>query len=115
MASCPTFPVGDVRDMIEQTEETGREHAIVKCGDGSTSDVIEGGYSSTNIGEEIEACDLNDGDIDVIHTHPNGVTDLSKQDREVAASEHVDHVCAANTDGEIHCERVESCEREVRA
>lgn len=111
--SCPTFPTGKVREMIEKTADTRKEHAIVRCSDGSTSEVVSGEHASTNVAEQIESCDLDAGPVDVIHTHPNDVNRLSDQDRKVAASDAVGSVCVATTDGRMTCEMVESCTPEI--
>ena len=112
--ACPRFPTGKVREILERTEQTGNEHAVIMCGDGSTTDVIEGGKTGLNFGDEMEQCNLADGPIDVIHTHPNGVSRLSDQDRKVAAlDDDVENVCVAVEGGEIVCESVDTCETEV--
>lgn len=113
MASCPNFPTGKLKTMLEKTAESGKEHAVVKCGDGSTSKVVSGGDSRVNVSDAVEQCDLDDGPVSIAHTHPNGVKELSKQDRQVAASENVESVCVAIEDGEMKCEIIETCESEV--
>lgn len=113
MAECPVLPDAKVREIINKTVETGNEHAFVKCADGSTSDIVKGGKSSLDIQEAVESCDLDDGPIDVVHTHPNGIEHLSKQDREVAAADAIKNVCVAVEGGNVRCESVETCESEV--
>ena len=99
--------------MIEQTVKTGNEHGFVRCADDSTSEILEGGSSGMDIGPAVEQCDLDNGPVDIVHTHPNGVERLSKQDREVAADENIQNVCVAVEGGNVRCERVEACETEV--
>lgn len=115
MGSCPAFPTGKVREIIEQTADTGKEHAFVRCADGTTTDVVEGQESQLDITGAVESCDLDEGPVDIIHTHPNGVDRLSKEDMKVAASDDVESVCVAVEDGKVRCEMVDSCEMEVDA
>lgn len=112
-SSCPSFPQGKVREIIERTNDTGREHGFVRCHDGSVSTVVSGDESKMSIGEAVKQCDLDAGKIDVVHTHPNGVKRLSGADREVAAHEDVGAVCVAVDGGEVLCEQVSECEFEV--
>lgn len=111
--ACPNLPDGKVREIIERTVETGNEHGFVVCGDGSMSDVVEGGKSKMKIEKAVKQCDLSSGEIDIVHTHPNGVKKLSKPDRQVAAHDKVGSVCVAVDGGDIVCESVESCDMAV--
>lgn len=115
MPECPRLPTGKVKEIIQKTNETGNEHGFAVCGDGSASSIASGGKTGMNIGGAIDECDLDDGPVHVVHTHPNGVADLSKQDREVAASDDVATVCVAVDGGELYCERVEGCKDKVEA
>lgn len=108
MSKCPQFPAGKVRDIINQTAQTGNEHGFVRCANGSTSNIVKGGKTSMNIESAIQQCDLRNGPVDVIHTHPNGVADLSDKDRQAAASPNIKSVCAVGN-GDVYCEMTESC------
>lgn len=111
--SCPNFPDKKVREIINRTVETGREHAFVVCEDGTATDIVSGTESSLDIGEAIESCGMDNKPVDIVHTHPNGVDELSKQDRSVAASDDVSSVCVAVEGGSMKCEMVSSCKPEV--
>jgi len=113
MASCPTFPTGKVREIIKRTVDTGNEHAFVRCGDGDTTEIVKGGKTSLDISGAIDACNMSDGPVDVIHTHPNGVDRLSDQDRQVAAEDDIRAVCVAVEGGDVQCEMIDSCAPEV--
>lgn len=113
MSQCPNLPSGKVREIIQRTNETGNEHGFARCADGSVSEIASGGKTGMNIGGAIDECDLDDGPVHVVHTHPNGVADLSGQDRKVAADENVASVCVAVDGGELYCEMTDSCESEV--
>lgn len=113
MSSCPTFPQGKLKEIIEETVDTGREHGFVRCGDGSVSDVVSGGESKMSIGEAVDECNLDDGPVDIVHTHPNGAKRLSDADRKVAALDDAGSVCVAVEGGEVVCEMVEECDFEV--
>lgn len=112
-SSCPSFPQGKVREIIEETNETGKEHGFVRCADGSVSKVVSGGEDRMNISDAVKECDLDAGPIDVVHTHPNGTERLSAADREVATHEDVGSVCVAVDGGKVVCEMVDNCEFEV--
>lgn len=111
--ACPTLPTGKVREILKRTEKTGREHGFAVCADGSTSEIQSGGKTNLDIGDAIESCNLDKGPVSVVHTHPNGVKDLSDPDRKVAAHEDIESVCVAVSGGETKCESVDTCEREI--
>lgn len=77
------------------------------CSTGDVTQVIEGGRTGLNFRESLEECP-GDGPYDVIHTHPNGIKDLSPTDRKAAASEDISSICVAVPDG-IKCESMSNC------
>lgn len=107
--ACPRFPQGKLREIIERTIQTGNEHGFVRCADGSTSQIVSGDEGSMNIEPAMQQCNLNAGPVEVVHTHPNGNENLSNADRDVAASDEVDAVCATTPDGKMRCEAIASC------
>lgn len=108
--ACPSLPTGPIREIIEKTIQTGNEHAFVQCADGSVTEVVEGGRKSLDIDPAIDACGSN-RPVTIVHTHPNGVRELSDADRKVAARDDVEAVCAAvdGPDPNVKCESIESC------
>lgn len=114
---CNRIDEDKAKEAIERTNETGNEHGFIQCADGSTSDMIQGGSDSMQISDEtIEACN---GDAGVFHTHPNGVDDLSDEDRKILQKhENLSLVCAGVQSGyakKMYCERSQpSCTKKLR-
>lgn len=108
MSGCPQFPAGKIAEIIERTAQTGNEHGFVRCADGHTSKIVKGGKTSMSIESAVQECDLSNGPVDVIHTHPNGVADLSDQDRKAGADPNIRSVCAVGGD-DVYCEMTQSC------
>ena len=110
--SCPVLPEQHVREILQKTRETGNEHVFGVCADGSVTDPVEGQKTKAETDSTINQCDLDNGPVHLVHTHPNGVKRLSDKDREAAAHEDIASVCVAVSDG-IVCESVDRCEPEV--
>lgn len=108
---CPNIPRDKAGKVVGRTDDTGNEHAFVVCGDGSTSQIIEGESDRLDISEGIEACEAVESDDGMIifHTHPNGVKRLSKPDKQVLGRDDVDTVCVADPDGDFMCRSQSQC------
>jgi hypothetical protein len=96
--SCPRIPRSKALKAIRKTEQTGNEHGFVVCADGSTGPIVSGGKTGMSLNVR-EVCD-DKTPVSIVHTHPNGVLQLSDQDRRVLDSQGVQTVCVGNADGD---------------
>jgi len=85
-----------VKEAIRQTEETGKEVAIVFNRECKEVECIEGDSTHVPLGSRNPS--------GIFHVHPNGCSEhLSWQDIGAAFGRNMDFICSSNLKGETQC------------